>query len=120
MTADLDRLVADLDQATAKVHFGMVAATTAALRRAETQARRNASGYRSLPGYPRSITSEISVGLHDVTGKVGPERGGQGSLGHLIEHGSPTSGAHMHVHQAVDGEVDRWLRDLADAGGRLL
>uniref|UniRef100_UPI00259C8DC4 hypothetical protein n=1 Tax=uncultured Reyranella sp. TaxID=735512 RepID=UPI00259C8DC4 len=103
MTADLDRLVADLDQVPAKVHIAMVAETTAATKRAETQARRNASGRRSLPGYPSSITSEVKVGLNDVTGAVGPEKGGQGSLGHIIEHGSPTSGAHMDVHQAVDG-----------------
>jgi hypothetical protein len=120
MTADLDRLIADLDQVTSKGHFGIVAATTGATARAEAQARRNASGRRHLPQYPRTITSEVSVGLHTATGKVGPEKGGQGSLGHIIEHGSPTSGAHMDVHQAVDGEVDRWTSELISVAGKLL
>jgi hypothetical protein len=116
----LDRLIADLDATTSKVHFGLRAATLAAGERAAAQARRNASGRRHLPGYPATITSEPSVGMAEVSAEVGPEKRGQGNLGHIIEHGGRYSRPHMDVHQAVEEELPRWYRAIADVGGNLL
>ena len=120
MTDDLGRLIADLDALPAKAHFELRGVTDRAAKRAETQARKNASGRKHLPHYPKSIHSEMKVQGNKITGTVGVHKGGQGSLGHLIEYGSPTSGAHMDVNQAVDGETPHWLAAIARIGGRLL
>lgn len=120
MPDGLDRLAADLDRVTATAFFGVRDATVKAAKRAETQARENASGHRTLPQYPARITSEVTTGRDQVTAHVGPERGGQGSLGHIIEHGGRHSRPHMHVHDAADDQVDSWVRDLASVAGRLL
>lgn len=125
--SDLDKLLADLDQVDSRALDGMVTATTIATKAAQAQARQNASGRRTLPHYPGTITSEVEVSGGtlsgrggEVVGRVGPEKRGQGHLGHLIEHGSPTSAPHMDVHQAVDGEIEPLARRLAAIAGRLL
>lgn len=118
--SDLERLEQALGGMTAKAHAGVVAATKVSAERAEAQARQNASGRRHLKRYPKTITADVEVGVTEIRASVGPEKGGQGSLGHLIEYGSPTSAPHLDVHQAVDGELDAWLDSLGALAGKLL
>lgn len=117
---DLDRLVHDLDGITSKAHRGIVAATKFSAHAAKEQARENASGSRWLPHLPRTITYDVDAGVDEIRASVGPENRGQGSLGHIFEYGSPTSGAHLPVNQAVDGEMDDYEAALAKVAGGLL
>lgn len=48
------------------------------------------SGSRHLPHLGASVT----IDPMGNEAEIGPIKGGQGSLGHLIEHGTATSGAH--------------------------
>lgn len=117
---DLDRLVHDLEGVTSKAHIGIAAATKATAERSAMQARKNAAGAKHLPKLPAKISSEVDVSTFEIRGTVGIDKGGQGSLGHIYEYGSPTSGAHMPVNQAVDAEMDGYVDALAKLAGGLL
>lgn len=85
------------------------------------QWRRNVSGSRTLKHYPRTITAERGRTLTGIEYEVGPERGGQGSLGHLAEYGSSTHPPFKPgAKAAIDTEGPRIENALADLMGRLL
>lgn len=52
------------------------------------------SGSRHLRTLGASVTTERFGNLNTAGADIGPVKGGQGSLGHLIEFGSVNSGAH--------------------------
>jgi hypothetical protein len=91
--SDLDRLSADFMRAAAAIV--PVAATIVEEHAKAVQATWRAtypwSGSRHLRKIGASITEEMTGATE---AEIGPIKGGQGSLGHIIEFGSVNSGAH--------------------------
>lgn len=67
-----------------------------------------------LPHYAKTITHEVRVSKTAIEVEAGPERGGQGSLGHILERGTSNSPPHAHMGPSLDMEAPRALRDLGD------
>lgn len=112
-----DAVASDFEAASAKIITRTRVATQTTLNDIKNDARQFASGMSHLPQYPSTITYETHVTPSGVEGEVGPEKRGQGNLGHLIEHGSPTSGPHAHMAPAADRHVGEWVDKLEDAAG---
>ena len=111
-----DRVIADLTRA--GLTAGMKAAAQGEIsgRRVRDQARQLAPK-TGLPHYARAITYEVTVdktGTVDV--EIGPERGGQGSLGHILEFGTVRTPPHAHLSPALDREGPEWVKSLGDIG----
>lgn len=122
--SDLDRLAADLSNAGAMVGakaFRLLDETGAEIRE---EARRLAPGAHGGPArhYPKTISHETTVGADRVEVEIGPEKGGQGSLGHLFENGVPSTGAppQAHLGPALDRSVPGFVVKVADLGGEIL
>lgn len=92
---------------------------TAELARELISAQTHAE-WGAVKHYPESITSEVLHSRQGVTVEVGPEvkgrsgrrRGGQGSLGHLLENGTPTSPPNAHLGPAFEANTAPWLAKL--------
>ena len=112
---DLERLVADLSTAGDWTQLKAEALVGDAGERLRDEARRLAPR-RRLPHYARSITSEVGVERSTgiVYAEVGPEKGGQGSLGHILERGTSQTPPHAHMGPALDREAPRFSDALAD------
>ena len=119
-TSDLTALADDLDAAPAKASGAMRATTQVALRKIRDDGRTFASGLSFLPHLPSTITYETHDHPWGVSGEAGPENRGQGSLGHLIEYGTPTSAPHAYMAPAFDRELPEWIKHLEAAAGDVL
>ncbi|MBQ1064476.1 hypothetical protein [Micromonospora sp. C41] len=85
---------------------------------AQTRAKRIG---RHVRRYPYAITYETRRRMADISADIGPEVGkGQGSLGSILENGSPTSPPHPHMLPAGQAEAPRFERALEDLAVRLL
>lgn len=87
--SQVDRLAADLGKGTARlVKTGReaVKAQMETLKPA-AQAKATANNPRHARKYPRTITYDFKPSFTTITGEVGPEQGGQGSLGGILENG---------------------------------
>lgn len=118
--ADTSQLVA----LAATLRAGAVAATGGVDRivarnaaKVRDEARRTMADSRTLPHYPASITYERDF-TDGIAYEIGPEKGGQGSLGHILEYGTSTRGPikpHMNpAADAVEGDLADELGDLLD------
>lgn len=117
-TAQMNALAADFGRAPAKVALQARRTTAVAARKTRDLARELSQGMFALGGYPRTITYDVAYdGVNGTVAEVGPEVGGQGSLGHLIENGTPTSGPRKHLAPAFDREVPEWLAQLERIAG---
>jgi HK97 gp10 family phage protein len=108
---DLRRLVADLTQAGTKVNAAAAVVVAASAKRVQADARSRAPRKR-LPHYARSITHEVRSGMGGVVAEIGPEKGGQGSLAHLFEHGSANTAPKPHLGPALDAEESAFIAAL--------
>lgn len=120
MSADgLDELIADLTTAGVRAGIRAVKAAEDAGRKVRDEARELAPRV-GLPHYAETITYEVDVESGSV--EIGPETGGQGSLGHLLENGVPSNGTppHPHVLPAFDRAVPGFIAAIADIGGDIL
>ncbi len=70
-------------------------------------------------GYPNKITTDFTGGRSPSV-EVGPILGGMGSLGGILEFGSPTSGPHPHLHPAFDEEIPRFDEAVIQVAGEAL
>lgn len=70
-----------------------------------------------LPHYANAITYEVTIDGLSVTGEVGPERGGQGSLAHILEFGTSRTPPHAHLGPALDYETPAFVKRLGDIAG---
>jgi len=81
--------------------------------------REKASGSETLPHLPRSITYEIKTfqafGVSVLESEIGPELGGQGSLGHFSEYGSPTSAPRGYGQAALQENEEDFVRGVSQA-----
>jgi hypothetical protein len=85
---------------------------------ADARSRARAIGGHSR-GYPNKITSTFTPGRSPSV-EVGPILGGMGSLGGILEFGSPTSGPHPHLHPAFDEEVPKFDEAVVQVAGETL
>ena len=107
--SDLERLVADLRGAGYRVQKQAGDLVGKAGIRVRDDARRLAPK-TGLPHYAASITSEKLLGV--AAAEIGPEKGGQGSLGHILEYGTSRTPPHAHLGPALDRESGTFVRAL--------
>lgn len=120
VTADIDgltSLLAALEVAPLKMAAAVHASTVVAANKVKRDARQRISGRSHLPQYPYTISYDLKVTPSGIEAEIGPERGGQGSLGHLIEYGTTTSGPNPHMRPSFDAEVPVWLSHMARIAG---
>ena len=112
---DLERLVADLSDATDFVQQQARRVVANAGDRVRDEARALAPR-RGLPHYAATITSEVVSERMSgtIAAEIGPERGGQGSLGAILEYGTSRTPPQAHLAPALDREAPRLEHDLAD------
>lgn len=122
--SELDTLAADLTAAGHLVGakaYRLVDDTGQEIR---DEARRMAPGAHGgvARHYPKTISHETTVDADRVEAEIGPEKGGQGSLGHLLEDGVPSRGVppQKHLGPALDRAVPGFLTAAADLGGDML
>lgn len=115
MSRDLEQLSADLRDAGQWFQLQAKDVVSEAGKRVRDDARRLAPR-RGLPHYADAITTETRTDrmTGSVEAVVGPERGGQGSLGHLLEFGTSRTPPHAHLGPALDREEPRFREALAD------
>lgn len=111
MSDDLTRLVADLTKAGTKVNAAAAVVVAASAKRVQAEARSRAPRKR-LQHYAKSITMDVRPGLGGVVAEIGPEKGGQGSLGHLFEYGSANTAPKPHLGPALDSEEPAFIAAL--------
>lgn len=118
MNDDLDSLAVDLAKAGLRV--GLVAGKVVEhhARQVRDTARELAPRTR-LPHYAQTITHEVNFGPGYIEGVIGPETGGQGSLGAILERGTSVSPPHAHLGPALDRDGPDFMRDIADAADPL-
>lgn len=75
---------------------------------------------RMLPHYAETITHELAWAGTTLEAEIGPEKGGQGSLGHILEHGTAKTPPHAHLGPALDLEGPRFAEDMGRLGGDVL
>lgn len=112
---ELEELTADLRAAGDWTQRQAKRVVSDAGTRVRDDARRLAPRTR-LPHYAKAITSEdgVDTGTGSVYAEVGPEKGGQGSLGHILEYGTSRTPPHAHLGPALDIEGPRFIDALAD------
>ncbi|AXH89406.1 hypothetical protein [Micromonospora aurantiaca] len=119
---ELGRWVAKLDRALSEApdEVTKVVARGALNVKKDAQARAKRIG-QHVRRYPSSIGYDLRQGLRGPVAEIGPEVGrGQGSLGSILENGSPTSPPHPHMLPAGQAEAPRFERALEDLAVRLL
>lgn len=115
----LDQLTADLAAASRMVQVRAPLVLEEAGRRVRDDARRLAPR-RMLPHYAATITSETRWTGGAAEAEIGPEKGGQGSLGHILEYGTAKTPPRAHLGPALDLEGPRLERAISDLAERAL
>lgn len=114
-TSDVKSLNADLSRAPARVQRAARGVLRDGARSVARHLRRDASGHRHLAELPGSVSSG-QVG--PLNWEIGFDKGGQGSLAHIIVYGSvnnaPVFSNTSSLHKALPGVE----RDFAEAGDR--
>ena len=111
MNRDLDQLVADLSGAGQWVAQQAVDVVDKSAQKVRDDARRLAPR-TGLPHYAAAITSEITGRGATVEADIGPEKGGQGSLGHILEFGTSRTPPHAHLGPALDLNEPDYVRAI--------
>jgi hypothetical protein len=119
---DLDFLAADISEAGFRAVVGIRADLDASGTGIRDDARTFAPGAHggSAKHYPAAITHEVA--LDGLSCEIGPEKGGQGSLGHLFEYGVESRGLppQAHLGPALDRGGPGFEERLAARGERSL
>lgn len=119
MSDDLEQLAADLTEAGRLAGFKV----NRILNKHGVKIRDEARDFAprtSLPQYARTITHEVITEAGVLIVEIGPEVGGQGSLGHILENGTEELPPQAHVGPAFDRGLPGFVHDVADEGGRIL
>lgn len=120
----LKELAADLQKAAAEVEERgkrIVGQGCLHIKRDAQRIIRAASHRGYLPHYPRSISYDVTSGSGSIVGEVGPDRAKlQGGLGRLLEFGSRNSAPIPHLNPALDAELPRFERYVAELGESLI
>lgn len=124
MNDDLETLAADLSRAGLLAGFKIRAVLGRSATHIRDDARENAPGGQGSRAkhYPRTITYDVTLGVDGLVAEIGPDRNinGQAKLAHLFEYGKPGQAPRPHLGPALDREVDKFAREIADLGGDVL
>lgn len=75
----------------------------------KTDARRRVSGLAHIPSYPNSITYDTVELASSATAEIGPDKSKrQGSLGNILEYGSPKRAPIPHMLPAAETELPKF------------
>lgn len=112
--SDLNRLAVDLSGADSRARRRIPAVLDRAGEAIRDDARAFAPGARGgrARHYPKAITHELVA--RGLAVEVGPEKGGQGSLGHIFEYGTSRAQPQAHLGPALDRHVPDTVDALAD------
>ena len=110
--SDLNDIVADLRGAGEWVGQRSIEVTQKAGEKVRDDARRLAPR-TGLPHYGAAITSEVRRSGYTVEAEIGPEKGGQGSLGHILEFGTTRTPPHAHLGPSLDMNASDYERALS-------
>ncbi|WP_432051128.1 HK97 gp10 family phage protein [Verrucosispora sp. NA02020] len=114
-------LVADLASAAANAPDEAAKVVKRGAENVKKDAQRRVTGLKRLPHYPRAIGYDVVRRGTVAEATVGPDtRKRQGSLGHLVELGSPTSAPHPHMGPAGDAEEPKFTKAMEDLAVRLV
>ena len=116
---ELDDLARDLTKAGVTAGLKAVVALEVTGPKMRDEIRRLAPR-TGLPHYAAKITHEVTIGKGSVDLEVGPERGGQGSLGAILENGTSRTPPHAHVGPGFDRELPDAMKRLGDIAGDVL
>lgn len=119
---DLNQLIGDLSDAPLRAVMRAERLLDATGERIRDDARKFAPGANGGPArhYPQTITYDVTFSRGSIVAEIGPEAGGQGSLGHIFEDGTATSPPQKHMGPAFDRAVPGFVEALADIAGDLL
>lgn len=119
---DVDRWVVKLDEAVSQAPEEATKVVAKGAMNVKRDGRQRAGGIgQHVRAYPSSIGYDLYQGLRGPTAEIGPEVGrGQGSLGDILESGSPTSAPHPHMLPAGEAEAPRFEKAMNDLAARLL
>lgn len=112
----LNDVITDLTKAGLTAGVRAMAALEPSGQRMRDTARRLAPRTR-LPHYEAKITHEVGMDPAGPWVEMGPERGGQGSLGHIFENGTSRTPPHAHIGPAFDLELPNAMRVLGFIAG---
>ena len=110
---ELDQLVADLRGAGEWAQHRAVEVTERRAERVRDDIRRLAPR-TGLPHYAAKITHEVRREGYEIVGEIGAERGGQGSLAHILEFGTSRTPPHAHHGPGLDLNEPGYVKDMAD------
>jgi hypothetical protein len=120
----LKELAADLQKAADEVEERGKRIVGQGCNNIKKQAQRTirAASHRGyLPHYPRALGYEVRSGGGSIIGVVGADPAKlQGGLGDLLEYGSQNNAPIPHTNPALDAEVPRFERYVAELGESLI
>lgn len=116
---DLNRLAADLQNASFTAGVKVVRLLDESGEKIRDEARRTAPK-TGLPHYAKAITHELKLDGLSLAVEVGPEKGGQGSLGHILENGTAKSPPQAHMGPALDRVAPDFVKGVVEIGGEIL
>jgi len=117
-TSQMEAQAADFAREGLRIGPRVLAITAVAGRNTRDLARSFAPTGPHLPHYAQTISYEAGVDGATIWAEVGPELGGQGSLGHILENGTATNAPQAHLGPAFDRELPNWLDHLEREAGR--
>jgi hypothetical protein len=112
-TSELDRLVAELGAAPARVMPGIVAVTSKAALNIKRDLQQEASGVAHAPALPASISYDMHVRADSLEAQIGPREGGAGSLALLYFGNSKTGPRLPDPVGALEREAQHYVDFLA-------
>ena len=113
MNRDLENLVSDLRGAGEWTQQRAVVVTERRAEKVRDDIRRLAPS-TGLPHYAERITHEVRREGYEIVAEIGAEVGGQGSLGHILEHGTADTPPHAHHGPGLDLNEPGYVEDMAD------
>lgn len=122
---DVDKLTKVLGDAGKLTSFAARAIVAKGALNIKDDARRMATGIRSAPRYPTSITYDFKTTSTGAEAEIGPDKslvGRQGSLGNILEFGAPAKNTapHPHMLPAAVREIPKFEAALEAAAAKPL
>jgi hypothetical protein len=112
---EVRRAEVDISRAPGRMQRNAHATTLKGARRVAREMRTDARGHRYLPKLPKAVSYDMLTALEAEIG-LGPKKGTQGSLAHIIAYGS-VNNAPVYDHTAgIRRATPAIERDYAEAG----
>lgn len=118
--SDLNRLAADLTKASIAAGPKIAAVVKKAATNVKNEARELAPKGPHLPHYASTISFDMTFDGGSIGAEIGPVKGGQGSLGNILEYGTSKHAPQAHLGPALDREGPNFEKYLGDVLGHIL